>query len=174
MPAETTMVILHPFSLWSYKEWREEGWIRLMKDLIQFPSRSVVIIGSLSDRERISKMIKPFEFGVFNLAGKTSIGEIPELLGLSRLFIGVDSGIMHIAGAVGIPSIALFGPSSSLTWAPRNRFHTTVAMEMPCRPCRQKGCLGSEISQCLDQLSYEDVKKAVDAELKSAGSSIAG
>jgi heptosyltransferase-3 len=170
VPPEMKMVTLHPFSLWSYKEWRKEGWIRLIEDLIERRTISVLVTGSPSDRDRASEIIRPFKTGVFSLAGKTSIGEMSAILELSSLFIGVDSGIMHLAGAVRTPSIALFGPSSPVTWAPRNSRHKTVAVEMPCRPCRQKGCQGSEISRCLDELSYEYVKKAVDEELKAKAS----
>jgi len=160
------MVALHPFSLWPYKEWRQERWVRLIDYLTGPRSLSVLVTGSAEERGRASEMLRPFRRNVFNLAGKTDIGELPALIEACCLFIGVDSGVLHIAGAVGVPTVAIFGPSSPVTWAPRRKRHVSVSKEMPCIPCRRKGCQGNGISRCLDELSYEEVKKAIDAQME--------
>jgi hypothetical protein len=73
------------------------------------------------------------------------------------LFIGVDSAGMHIAAAVGTPTVSIFGPSSAASWAPRGSRHKVVHGNLPCIPCRQKGCEGTEQSRCLDELSVNEL-----------------
>ena len=77
------------------------------------------------------------------------------------LFIGVDSAGVHIAAAVGLPTVCIFGPSSYVDWAPRGRQHRVVYKNLPCVPCKNKGCQGSGISRCLEELTVEAVKTVV-------------
>jgi heptosyltransferase-3 len=82
------------------------------------------------------------------------------------MFVGVDSAPMHIAAAVGTPVVALFGPSDDVEWAPWGVAHRIVASGAhPCRPCRNDGCGGGKISECLTTLSVARVTAAIDAVL---------
>ena len=79
----------------------------------------------------------------------------------ARAFAGVDSAPMHIAAAVGTPSVALFGPSSELAWGPwRTPHRVVVSGDFPCRPCGLDGCGGGKVSECLTTLPVERVHGA--------------
>ena len=89
----------------------------------------------------------------------------------ARLFVGVDSAPMHIAAAVGTPAVALFGPSDEVEWSPWGTAHRVVASpEFPCRPCRNDGCGGGKVSECLTTLPVDRVMAAVDALLAETAS----
>jgi ADP-heptose:LPS heptosyltransferase len=76
---------------------------------------------------------------------------------------------MHIAAATGIPTVSLFGPSSSTDWAPRGKGHLVVRKDMPCVPCQDKGCEDSGVSRCLDELTLEEVQEAVKGLMERIG-----
>src|SRR5919108_550343 len=87
-----------------------------------------------------------------NLAGQLSLKELGALTARARLFIGVDSMPMHLAAAMGTPTVALFGPSSEDEWAPWNVEQRVVTSTHSCRPCRVDGCGGGKVSECLTLL----------------------
>ncbi|PIP37722.1 MAG: hypothetical protein COX20_00740 [Desulfobacterales bacterium CG23_combo_of_CG06-09_8_20_14_all_52_9] len=159
---ERPLVAVSPFSLWRYKEWKADGWIRLMADLVKNRGVSVVVTGSPEERERAQTLVGGMSKGIFNLAGKTRIQMLPALFKACRLYIGVDSGSLHVASAVGTPTVALFGPSSTVTWAPRGIRHLIVSKDMSCIPCRKKGCGDCGISRCLEELTISEVLKVVN------------
>jgi heptosyltransferase-3 len=97
------------------------------------------------------------------LADDGSLNRLAALIGRAKLFIGIDSAPMHIAAAVGTPTVALFGPSGPFNWGPwqvANRVVTSDAY--PCRPCGQDGCGGGKRSDCLATLPVHAVLAAID------------
>lgn len=93
-----------------------------------------------------------------------TLNRLAVLIGGARLFIGIDSAPMHIAAAMGTPTVALFGPSGEFNWGPWQVAHRIVTSEMhPCRPCGQDGCGGGKISDCLVRLPVARVLAAIDA-----------
>jgi heptosyltransferase-3 len=167
IPLDRPIVALHPFSLWNYKEWGRKEFISLIDYIGRNYNYTVMITGSKEERNRAEAMANRCKTAVFNLAGKTSIGTLPAVFEACKLFIGVDTAALHIAAAIGIPTIGIFGPSSPTNWAPIGDQHTVVFKEMLCLPCRRKGCQDSETSRCLDELTFEEIKETVDGQLKS-------
>lgn len=104
-----------------------------------------------------------------NLAGQLSIKELGALAARARVFVGVDSMPMHLAAAMGVPVVALFGPSGELEWGPWNVAHEVVTSAHPCRPCGNDGCGGGKVSECLTTLEVERVFAAVQRLLEQDG-----
>ncbi|MCX7635706.1 MAG: glycosyltransferase family 9 protein [Syntrophales bacterium] len=165
---EVPLVALQPFSLWGYKEWPTDRYAQLIQRLGSGYPWTFLLTGSAQERERIDRLIKginpPMPY-VFNLAGRTEIGDLPALFQASCLFIGPDSAGLHIAAAVGTPTVGIFGPSSPASWAPRGERHAVVVKDMPCVPCRNKGCDDSGFSKCLDELTVDEVWSVVGRHL---------
>ncbi len=161
------VIAIQPFSLWQYKEWGGIKFSRLIDWIRTEYGFPVVLIGSPDEKERAAHIMNRCEDGVYSLVGKTSIGTLAAVLKQCFLFIGVDSAGMHMAAALGIPTVSIFGPSSPVSWAPQGNQHSVVHKDMPCVPCRHKGCEDSEISRCLKQLTVEEVTAAVDKRLKT-------
>lgn len=159
------LVAVQPFSLWQYKEWGKEKYIGLIRWLVAEYGVAVLVTGSAAEKERAGEIVRGCGAECYNFAGKTSIAMYAALLQKCRLFIGVDSAGLHIAAAVGTPTVGIFGPSSPVSWAPVGRQHLIVQKNLPCVPCRQKGCQDSEKSVCLDELTLEEVKERLGAHL---------
>jgi heptosyltransferase-3 len=101
------------------------------------------------------------DLGGINLAGQISLQELAALIQLSRLLICVDSLPLHMASALKKPVLAIFGPTSEITWGPwKNPYAKIVSNNLSCRPCYQDGCGGSKRSDCLATLSVDEVLRA--------------
>jgi lipopolysaccharide heptosyltransferase II len=166
IPINRPVIALQPFSIWQYKEWGPDKYVQLIRRITSRLGLPVIVAGSPEERARASAIAAASGPQVFNLAGKTSIGMFAAVLKSCGLFIGVDSAGMHIAAAVGTPTVSIFGPSSAASWAPRGPRHKVVHSNLPCVPCRQKGCDGTEQSRCLDVLSVDEVMRAVEAQME--------
>jgi heptosyltransferase-2 len=101
---------------------------------------------------------------VLNLCGKTSLRFLPALIKQCRLFITNDSGPMHIAVAVHVPTIAIFGPTvKELGFFPYGSAHRVMEVELACRPCGLHG------GKTCPRIHFECMKKiTVDAVVKEA------
>jgi predicted lipopolysaccharide heptosyltransferase III len=160
IPAELPIIAIQPFSLWQYKEWSANKYIQLIQRILSEYKVTIVITGSGEEHERAKNIVdhcKDYSRYVFNMAGKTSLEELAAVLKLCRLFIGSDSAGMHIAAAVGTPTVIIFGPSAPDSWAPKGNNHAIVQMPLSCVPCRRKGCEDTEVSRCLEELDVNDV-----------------
>ncbi len=153
---------INPFSRWSYKEWGMAKWQYLAHLIWQKYEMPLVICGSAEERERAEKLVSDFQSPVYSLAGKISLREMPALLKLSRLHIGVDSAAPHIAAAVGTPTVTIYGPSDWRDWAPPGQKNKVVFPDMDCSPCYKKGCNGNGRSLCLEQIDVIEVLKVVE------------
>jgi predicted lipopolysaccharide heptosyltransferase III len=170
VPSEWPIIAIQPFSLWGYKEWSIHKYAQLIQWILSARCVSIVIMGSQHERERAKDLVdRCAGQKIFNLAGKTSLGELAALIQSCRLFIGSDSAGMHIAAAVGTPTVVIFGPSAPTSWAPAGDDHAVVQKDLSCVPCRQKGCDGSGVSRCLDELDVDEVWAVVQAQMIKIG-----
>ncbi len=178
VPKNRPLVAVHPFSLWKYKEWQLLEMSRLLDKIQAEYHCAVIVTGAPGERKRAEDLVGLCVQKPYNLAGKTSIGELPAVFQNCRLFIGVDTAALHIAAAVGIPTIGIFGPSSWTNWAPRGESHLVIKKGLKCQPCSRKGCDDSERSRCLSELThgeiYDESKRLLDEMFHKKGEKIDG
>jgi heptosyltransferase-3 len=154
-------VSINIFSRWTYKEIKQEKWIEIINWLWSEYGIKTILIGSPDERQKSGKISDSTGNHFLNFAGLTGLNELPALLSLSDLHIGVDSAAPHIAAAVGTPTLTIYGPSDWFEWAPMGDKHEIITSDMDCCPCGRKGCEGSGISKCLDELPVEKIKAAI-------------
>ena len=94
------------------------------------------------------------------LACPTTVSQLLSLLKRTDLYIGGDTGVMHLAALAGVPVVAIFGPTDHLVNGPFGDGHTIVRKALPCSPCRDKSCKSLE---CLREISVDDVCRAITA-----------
>ena len=94
-----------------------------------------------------------------NLAGKTSIAETAAVLARSALLVSGDSGVLHIAVGLGVPTVSLFGPGRALKWAPRGNLHTVINKYLPCSPCTTFGTTPPcpRNARCMQEITVAEV-----------------
>src|SRR3954466_12473871 len=150
---------MHPASRWTFKCWPAERNAQLA-DRLAAEGHAVVLTAAPSEMSFIDEILSKTASKPVNLAGKLSLKELGALTARAQLFIGVDSMPMHLAAAMGTPTVALFGPSSEDEWAPWNVEQRIVTTTHSCRPCRVDGCGSSKLSECLTFLPVDAVHAA--------------
>jgi len=166
VPPGKPIIALHPFSRWEYKEWPPQNYIRLIDHIGSRYPVSFVVTGASEEKHRAAEIRRGSSVNVYNLAGKTTISELPGVLKKCSLLIGIDSAAAHIATAVGTPTVTIFGPSSPINWAPQGKDHYVIYKDLPCVPCRQKGCDNSGVSRCLHELDAQEVIWPVEKRIR--------
>ncbi len=159
-------VQVHPGSRWLFKCWPAQRTAALV-DAIVADGWPVVLTAAPDDRERAliadlrSRLAPGTGRRVVDLTGALSLCELAALTGTARAFAGVDSAPMHIAAAMGTPTLALFGPSSEQAWGPwQVAQRVVISAKHSCRPCGLDGCGGGKVSECLTTLPVERVHAA--------------
>lgn len=154
----------HPASRWQFKCWPASRVARLV-DTLAARGLAVVLTSApdAKERELIADIRAAAHGPLIDLSGQLTLEELAALTARARLFVGVDSAPMHIAAAMGTPTVAIFGPSGDIEWGPWGVPHRVVASNAhPCRPCGLDGCGGGKISECLTTLPVERVLAACD------------
>ena len=120
------------------KYYLEKGW-------------EVSLFGSANDGSVASEIMRYTEQRCINLAGKTTLAEAIDLLSLSKLVVTNDSGLMHIAAALSIPLVAIYGSSSPKFTPPLGEKSKIVSINLNCSPCFKRECpLGHH--RCMKEL----------------------
>ncbi len=113
-------IIIHPVSRWMFKCWDDEKFAHII-DYIELTKNKRVIITASPDPielDRITSILKNCKSTPCNLSGSLSLDELSALIERASLFVGVDTAPMHMAAALDIPVVALFGPSKPMLWGP--------------------------------------------------------
>lgn len=152
----------HPASRWSFKCWPEAKVAELIRKLENDGLPIVLTAAPVEDElSMVRRIIELSGQPIIDLSGQLSLKKLAALTARAKLFIGVDSAPMHIAAAMGTPTVALFGPSGDKEWGPWKVPHRLVASAHSCRPCGNDGCGGGKVSECLTSLPTEVVYAAV-------------
>lgn len=168
------VVHMFPGGYRSYlKEWPEEKWGGLIADLTA-KGYKVVLTGTGSDREkalRIAKLV-PRNDLLKVVAGETDLRRTAELLQTARLVISVNTGIMHLAAALGCNLVALHGPTSQRRWGPLNTNSLSAQSPLPCSPCLNLGFeYRCRAGACMAAISLEEVMAKVNLLLERTDTS---
>jgi len=162
-------VHLHPASRWRFKCWPVEKNAELIDRFATMGLR--VVITSAPDPvevEMVERIVETASAQAINLAGQLSLKELGALSAAAEVFVGVDSMPMHLAAAMGAPTVALFGPSGEMEWGPWNTPSRVVSTAHSCRPCGLDGCGGGKVSECLTLLPVDAVYGAAIELLEEA------
>jgi len=156
--------VVHPAARWLFKTWTVAGYARVIEALERKWGLAVTLTSGPDPRELrlIADILAQTATQPVNLAGGLSLKELGALIARARLFLGVDSAPMHLAAAVGTPTVAIFGPTGEYNWRPWGPGHAVITKDLDCRPCGRDGCEGSKISRCLTELSAADVLAGVE------------
>ena len=142
------------------KRWPETHFAALAR-LLAARGCTVWLVGSPKDHAVAETIAQGATGACINLCGKTDIAEAADLLAAARLAVTNDSGLMHVAAAVGRPVIALYGSSSPQFTPPLSADAQILTLGLECSPCFRRECpLGH--FKCLNDLSPERVFAAID------------
>ena len=122
------------------KRWLPERFAEAASRLARELGASVAIFGSKDERELCSTIAAAISVPVKNFAGETSLAEFIDLAAACRVYLTNDSGGMHIASALGVPTVAIFGATDDTTTGPTGPLARIVREPVECSPCLKREC----------------------------------
>lgn len=189
--SDTAYTIVHLLPMWPYKRWTDAGWLSLIQYLLDDGQKVIITGGSARVEIDYAQNLLQHVFSaeqVINAVGKTSFAEMTSLLAHAKAYIGPDTATTHLAAACGTPTLAIFGPTNPVKWAPwpfgyrqqKSPWHRhskqyqlvnnvmLLQGQGHCVPCHKAGCTNhiSSYSKCLDELPAERVIEALCVLLK--------
>ncbi len=153
------IVMLQPGARYWFKAWPVDRFVELANRL-SASHGCQMLVGGGSDEKNLADAIAAQARGkVISLAGRTTVLQYAAILKRCALFVGNDAGPMHMAAALGIPVLGLFGPSNPDEWGPRSETSRTIYKGLDCRQCFHPTCERGELS-CMRQISIDEVFEA--------------
>lgn len=160
-----TVVMVHPGARLDIKRLPAQGMGKIVNWMTTELGVKVIYAGKDSDLPAIADIVS-YSGKPGLMATNLTLGRLAALIKSCNLFIGNDSGPMHMAAALDVPIVAFFGPSDPAVWSPwgaRGKIVRCTPME--CMPCDQKGCphVGNH---CMTRINERDIKRAIISTLK--------
>lgn len=150
------------------RRWGTERFRRVAELLTTFGIR-IVVVGGKEDLQQGDEIVVG-ESGL-NLAGLTTLAETAAVIQRSSLLLSGDSGVLHVAVGLGVPTVSLFGPGRSKKWAPQGSKHVVINKELTCSPCTNFGHTPTcpiDV-RCMQEITVDEVFNAVTMLLTNLG-----
>jgi len=138
------------------RSWENDKWIQLAKKIFEAYGYAIAFTGGTEDKEKsesIANFLKKIKIPAYSLSGKVSLAESVAILKRAKLLVTVNTGIMHMGAAVGVPLIALHGATSDKRWGPLSSSAVVIKSNEKCQPCIS---LGFE-SKCQDPICMQNI-----------------
>lgn len=157
------MIAIHPGASCPSKIWPAQRFAQVADSLVEEFGAKAVIVAGPDDLDIARNMIGLMRHACIDAIGKTTVSQLASLLRRSCLFVSNDSGPVHIAVALGVPVVAIFGrcqPGLSFQrWGPTGKNSAILHKEVGCKPCLAHNC--QRDFACLKAISAEEVLHAV-------------
>jgi lipopolysaccharide heptosyltransferase II len=162
--SDRKIALIHPAAAFATKQWATENFARVAEFLAE-RGFAPVAIAAPHENALIENLTSRASVRIVSFS--LSLPEVTALAARSQLFVGNDSGIAHIAAAVGAPSVVIFGSSNVAHWRPWNRGPAEVVLEeMPCQPCHGYFCEKFPEPECILRVPVTRVIGAIERVLK--------
>jgi len=141
----------------SAKRWLPERFAEAANRVAAELGAAVAIFGSKEERELCASVASAITAPVKNFSGETSLGEFIELAAACHVYLTNDSGAMHIASALGVPTVAIFGATNDVTTGPTGPLARVVREPVECSPCLKRECPIDH--RCMTRVTAEKVAR---------------
>ncbi len=161
LTSERLLIGIHPGGNWEYKLWRVEKYAQLATALCERQNASILLFAGPNERKLQSQVADMMDTSPI-LVETDNLREVTALIAACDIYIGNDTGPMHIAAAVGTPVVALFGSTNHIRSGPYGDEHTVVqsGIDLGCNPChpgRHPGGCGVGSCAVIDGITVEQV-----------------
>lgn len=154
------IALIHPAAAFATKQWPTENFARVAESLAE-RGFAPVAIAAPKEREVLESLTNQASVPIVSF--DLSLSEVTALAARSQIFVGNDSGIAHIAAAVGAPSVVIFGSSNVAHWRPWNKAAAEAVVEpIACQPCHGYFCEKFPQPECILRVPVERVVTAID------------
>jgi heptosyltransferase-2 len=158
------ILAIHPTASCPSRIWPAERFARVADILAEKYGFKVVVVSGAKDMQKAQEVIKNMHQAALELSGRTSVSQLASVLKRCQLFISTDSGPMHVACAIGVPVITIFGRNqaglSPRRWGPLGKNNRVLHKTVGCQVCLAHNC--SKDFACLKAVTVEDVLQAAE------------
>lgn len=134
-------------------------------------NQEIILIGSITEKPFVDEVFSalPDKTGIINLAGKTNLKEMVELFAGSNFMLTTDSGPAHVANALGVYTVVLFGAGNETNTAVYNKENRKIIRlgQLPCEPCVNNTCKLYGVPKCLTELDENIISEAISKAINS-------
>ena len=143
---------------WRTKRWSLENFAEVITQVQKRFDARILLTGSTAEIPLGEALAQIVKVETINLIGQTTLMQIGALIESCDLYLTCDSGPMHIAAAVGTPTIALFGPTSPIRHGPHGDNHEAIEKPVECRPCYKRKCMRKDQPHlCMTEIDPNEV-----------------
>jgi hypothetical protein len=166
------LIVCGPSSKMQAKDWGQDNWRTLLGRLhAKYPSYGLVMTGAMHDKDMSEYAAQEWTGAKVNLCGLLTPRETTAVLEHAEVFIGPDSGPMHLAASVGVPcAIAFSAHGLPGVWYPIGRQHQIVCHKPECFGCGLETCIVMK-KKCMNLVTVEEMEQAVDRILSGVSQS---
>lgn len=161
------LMVCGPGTKMQAKDWGHENWLALLNRLgHQYPGYGLALIGAAEDAEVSEFAARDWLGSKLNLCGRLSPRETAAVLEHARVFIGPDSGPMHLAACAGVPCVIAFSARGLPgVWYPAGTQHRIIYHQVTCFGCNLETCI-AEGRKCLTSISVDEMAAAIESVLR--------
>jgi len=152
------LITICPTARWKTKCWPKVFFAELADILKAKYQGTIIFVGAANEHKEVESITHLMQQESVNLAGKISLMEVAALLRQTNLYVGNDSGLMHMAAATKTPTVAIFGPTDPHKTGPYSSNAKVVTASFECMPCFSRNC--KHDMRCMRQLPAEQVAQA--------------
>lgn len=168
--AARTVVALNPGASNRIKCWSPERFAALANRLTAELGVGIVLVGGGNERDLAERIIHGMTSAPLDLIGRTSLLQLGAVLSRCALLVSGDTGPLHLATAVRVPVVALFGAIDPERTGPVGEGHLVIRHgEVPCVPCNARSCTNRADLECMERITTDEVFDAVAALLAEQG-----
>jgi heptosyltransferase-2 len=150
------LVVLNPGAAFGpAKRWPAERFAGLARLLQARKNAEILLVGAAGEADIAASIASGLERKPLDFTGKTSLRQLMGLISLGRVFVSNDTGPMHIACALGIPVVAIFGPTDPKATGPSRHPSVVLKADVPCWPCTYRSCPYDH--RCMNRIGPEEV-----------------
>lgn len=148
------------------KRWPVDRFSAVAAEIIkEYGATTIILFGSKQDQKVTDAIETAIQGHCLNLAGKTSVREVMALTARCQAFITNDSGLMHVAGALNVPTVAIFGSTNPITTSPPGDRNIIIRKPVDCSPCLKTDCPTD--FRCMNLIGIAEVVDAVRQAIKT-------
>ena len=163
---DTLTVAVHIGSGSRNKTWPASSFAQLSEKLIKGSAAHIMLLIGPADEEVAEEYFNLIDSRSVTTLANLPLGQLPAVLTQCDLYLGNDSGITHLAAAVGTPVVALFGPTDPRVWGPRGNDVSIVYKALECSPCSREEMKGCTHRKCLQEISVDEVYGKIKSIIK--------
>ena len=156
-----------PGAGWKLREWMPDRFAAIGDRLVQHFNAEVLIFGGQKESELVHTVANLMDARAIPFAGTLQVRELAACIEKCDLFLTNDTGPMHIAAAVGTPTVSLFGPGNHIRFQPLGGLHQTIRHDVPCNPCKQFTDKCKD-NICMKKITVDEVWQSISDTLGSS------